>query len=108
VVLTVGLNFIIAPLSVFLRDLERIVKLVTRLLFYAAPVLYSLQFGNPVLHFLYGLDPVVGFLELYRACFFPDVLDWMYVLQSAIISLILFAIGAVVFRRSVPRVLKEI
>jgi ABC-2 type transport system permease protein len=108
VVLTVGLNFIIAPLSVFLRDLERIVKLVTRLLFYAAPVLYSLKFGNPVLHFLYGLDPVVGFLELYRACFFPDVLDWMYVLQSAIISLILFAIGAVVFRRSVPRVLKEI
>jgi ABC-2 type transport system permease protein len=108
VVLTVGLNFIIAPLSVFLRDLERIVRLVTRLLFYGAPVLYSLKFGNPVLHFLYGIDPVVGMLELYRACFFPAVLDWVYVLESAIVSLILFAVGAVVFRRSIPRVLKEI
>ncbi|MGN6742695.1 MAG: ABC transporter permease [Amnibacterium sp.] len=108
IVLTVGLNLIIAPASVFLRDLERVVKLATRLLFYAAPVIYSFKLGNPLLHFLYGLNPIVGFLELYRACFFPEVLDWAYVLESAIVSLILFAVGTVVFRRSVPRVLKEI
>jgi len=108
ILLTIGLNLIIAPASVFLRDLERVVKLVTRLLFYGAPVIYSFKLGNPILHFLYGLDPVVGFLELYRACFFPQVLDWVYVLESAIVSLIVLAIGTVVFRRSVPRVLKEI
>lgn len=108
IVLTVGLNLMIAPASVFLRDIERVVKLATRLLIYAAPVIYSFKIGNPALHFLYGLNPVVGFLELYRACFFPDVLDWMYVLESAIVSAILFAVGTVVFRRSVPRVLKEI
>ena len=108
VVLTVGVNFIVAPLSVFYRDLERVVKLGTRVLFYASPVIYTLDFGNPVLHFLYGLNPVVGMLELYRACFFPAALDWAYVLQSVTISLVLFAIGAVVFRRSIPRVLKEI
>jgi ABC-2 type transport system permease protein len=85
-----------------------VVRLATRLLFYGAPVIYSLQFGNPVLHFLYGMDPIVGFLELYRACFFPGVLDWVYVLQSLIVSLVIFAIGTVVFRRSIPRVLKEI
>jgi ABC-2 type transport system permease protein len=108
VVLTVGLNFIIAPLSVFLRDLERIVKLVTRLLFYGAPVLYSLTITNPTLHFIYGLDPLAGILGLYRACFFPEVLDWGYVLSAAIVSAVTFVIGVAVFRRSVPRVLKEI
>ena len=36
------------------------------------------------------------------------MLDWVYVLECAIVSLILLAIGTVVFRRSVPRVLKEI
>lgn len=108
IVLTVGLNLIIAPASVFVRDLERVVKLATRLLFYGAPVIYSFKLGNPILHFIYGLNPVVGFLELYRACFFPDVLDWAYVLESGIVSLILLAIGTVVFRRTVPRVLKEI
>jgi ABC-2 type transport system permease protein len=108
VLLTVGCNFIIAPLSVFYRDLERVVKLGLRVLFYAAPVLYHLDIGNPVLHFLYGLNPVAGLLDLYRGCFFPQIVDWVYVVEGAIVSVILFTIGAVVFRRSVPRVLKEL
>src|SRR3954447_2663045 len=108
VVLTVGLNFIIAPLSVFLRDLERIVKLSTRLLFYGAPVLYQLEIKNPTLHFLYGLDPLAGILGLYRACFFPEALGWGWGVSAAILAVALFVIGGVVFRRSVPRVLKEI
>lgn len=108
VVLTVGLNFIIAPLSVFLRDLERIVKLATRLLFYGAPVLYHIEIGHPGLHLLYGVDPLAGIINLYRGCFFPAVVDWTYVLEASIVSLAIFAIGCVVFRRSIPRVLKEI
>ena len=108
VLLTVGCNFIIAPLAVFYRDLERIVKLGLRVMFYAAPVLYHPDFGNPVLHFLYGINPLAGILDLYRGMFFPEIVDWVYVIQSLIGSLVLFAIGAVVFRRSIPRVLKEI
>ena len=107
VLLTVGCNFIIAPLSVFYRDLERVVKLGLRVLFYAAPVLYHLDIGNPLLHFLYGLNPVAGILDLYRGCFFPSIVDWVYVVEGTIVSVIIFTIGAVVFRRSVPRVLKE-
>jgi ABC-2 type transport system permease protein len=108
VLLTVGCNFIIAPLSVFYRDLERVVKLGLRVLFYGAPVLYHLEIGNPVLHFLYGLDPIAGILDLYRGCFFPTIVDWVYVVEGTITSVIIFTIGAVVFRRSIPRVLKEI
>lgn len=108
VLLTVGLNFIIAPLAVYYRDLERVVKLGLRVLFYAAPVLYHLDFGNPVLHFLYGVDPLAGIFDLYRGMFFPTIVDWVYVLQSLIGSIVIFTIGAVVFRRSIPRVLKEI
>ena len=108
ILLTTGLNFIIAPLSVFFTDLERVVKLVLRAGFYASPVLYQLDIGHPGLHFLYGMNPVVGMLELYRACFFPASLDWSWVVQSAIGGVIIFAIGCVVFRRCVPSVLTEI
>ncbi len=108
VLLTVGCNFIIAPLSVFYRDLERVVKLGIRVLFYAAPVLYAHTIGNPVLHFLYGLDPVAGVLDLWRGMFFPEIIDWGYVLESLIVSLLLLAVGTVVLRRNMPRVLKEI
>ena len=108
IVLTAGLSFIIAPLSVFLRDLERVVKLGLRLLFYGSPVLYQKEIGTPVLHFLYGMNPLAGILGLYRACFFPAAVDWGYVAMSAAGSVLIFAIGCVVFRRAVPAVLKEI
>ena len=108
VLLTVGCNFIIAPLSVIYRDLERVVKLGVRVLFYGAPVLYHLDIGDPVLHFLYGLNPIAGILDLYRGCFFPGIVDWVYVVEGTVVSVILFTIGAVVFRRTIPRVLKEI
>jgi ABC-2 type transport system permease protein len=108
VLLTIGCNFIVAPLAVFYRDLERVVKLGLRVLFYGAPVLYHLDIGNPMLHFVYGLDPLAGILDLYRGCFFPQIVDWVYVLEGTVVSLIIFTIGSVVFRRSVPRVLKEI
>ena len=108
VLLTVGCNFIVAPLSVFYRDLERVVKLGLRVLFYGAPVLYHADIGNPTLHAVYGLDPLAGILDLYRGCFFPTIVDWSYVLEGTVVSVVLFTIGAVVFRRSVPRVLKEI
>jgi ABC-2 type transport system permease protein len=108
VVLTVGCNFVIAPLSVFYRDLERVVKLGLRILFYGAPVLYHIVPGDPVLHFIYGLNPLVGMLDLYRGCFFPSVVDWTWTIEAMIGAVIAFAVGSVVFRRSVPRVLKEI
>ena len=73
-----------------------------------APVLYHLDIGNPVLHFLYGLNPVAGLLDLYRGCLFPQIVDWVYVIEGTIVSVVLFTIGAVVFRRSIPRVLKEL
>ncbi|WP_375404826.1 ABC transporter permease [uncultured Amnibacterium sp.] len=108
ILLTIGCNFIIAPLAVIYRDLERVVKLGVRLLFYGAPVLYHLNIGNPVLHFLYGLNPIAGILDLYRGCFFPDIVDWVYVVEGTVVSVIFFTIGSVVFRRAIPRVLKEI
>lgn len=108
VLLTVGCNLIIAPLAVFYRDLERVVKLGLRVLFYGAPVLYHLNIGNPVLHFVYGLNPLAGIFDLYRGCFFPQIVDWVYVVEGTIVSVVLLTVGTVVFRRSVPRVLKEI
>lgn len=108
VLLTVGCNFVVAPLSVLYRDLERVVKLGLRILFYGSPILYFHTIGNPVLHLLYGLNPVAGIVDLYRGIFFPQAIDWVYVLESLIVALAIFAVGSVVFRRTVPRVLKEI
>ena len=70
-VLLVGLGLILAPATVLFNDLERIVPIVLRVLFYASPVLYSLSSVPAKLRSLYTFNPCVGFLTLTHAAFFP-------------------------------------
>jgi ABC-2 type transport system permease protein len=74
VTLLMGVGLILAPLNVLVRDIERIVPIVLRLLFYASPVLYSIEQAPTSLRSLYTFNPTVGFLQLSRAAFFPAAL----------------------------------
>ncbi len=107
-VLTIGVCLLVAPLVVFFRDLERAVKLTLRFLFYASPIIYTLQNLPDELEFWGAFNPLAGIFSLYRSAFFPQQLEWFAVGMSAIVSLILLAVGAMVFRRSIRSVLKEI
>jgi ABC-2 type transport system permease protein len=112
-ILTMGIGLIVAPLVVFFRDLERAVKLALRFLFYASPVVYGLSDlaaldDMPALHTLAAFNPLTGIFSLYRASFFPAELDWFAVGMSALMSVLLLGIGLLVFRRTIPSVLKEI
>lgn len=112
-ILVYGLALIVAPLVVFYKDLERAIKLILRLLFYASAVLYSPTqwpadvHGIPVRSIL-GLNPLTGIMGLYRAAFWPQELKLHHVLVSVVGSLVILGIGLLVFRRSVPAVLKEL
>lgn len=107
-VFTLGLGLIIAPLTVFFRDLERASKLLLRVLFYASPIIYGAsdlpEFAQP----LAWLNPLSGIFALFRAGFFPDQFNLGLVAVSAIESVLVLALGILVFRRSVGGVLKEL
>jgi ABC-2 type transport system permease protein len=107
-ILTVGLGLMIAPLVVFFRDLERAVKLVLRFLFYASPIIYGLADLPDGLELWASFNPLAGIFSLYRASFFPDQLDARSVVIAAVMSLVILALGALVFRRMVRAVLKEV
>ena len=107
-ILTCGVALIVGPLVVFFRDLERAVKLILRFLFYASPIIYGVSNLPEELHVWAAFNPLSGIFGLYRAGFFPDELDWFNVVISAAMSLVLLAIGLLVFRGSVRQVLKEI
>ena len=112
--LTLGLGYIIAPAVIFFRDLERAVKLILRLLFYASAIVYSPeQFRDAPglaqwIKDLMELNPLGGIFALYRAPFFPSILEWKLVLVSAIGAVVVFVIGLIVFTRTERAVLKEI
>ena len=114
VILLTGLGFLIAPVVVLVRDVDRVVRIVLRFLFYATPVLYGLPdvVNNEqiptVLQALYALNPMTGIIALYRSGFFPDQLQWAAVLPGVAVSLAIFAAGWWVFARLEHAVLKEI
>ena len=111
-ILVYGIGLIVAPLTVFYRDLERAIRLILRLFFYASAVLYSPTqwpkhvHGVPIRSIL-ELNPLTGIMGLYRCAFWPKEFDVHHVLVSTVGSLVILGIGLLVFRRSVPSVLKE-
>ncbi|MDP9028058.1 MAG: ABC transporter permease [Actinomycetota bacterium] len=107
--LTFGLGLIIAPLVVFFRDLERAVKLILRLLFYASPIIYGLKDLERLhLTFWGAFNPLSGIISLYRSAFFPRDLNWFDVGVSAGLTVVVVVVGVLVFRRTIRSVLKEI
>lgn len=109
--LIIGLGLIIAPVVVFFRDLERAIKLVLRLLFYATPIVYGIgTFTKDNLIFKQILDfnPLTGIMSIYRSSFFAGELDWTAVLIATIETLIVLGLGVLLFRRNMRAVLKEL
>jgi ABC-2 type transport system permease protein len=106
-VMMVGLGLIIAPVVVFFKDLERAVRLILRLLFYASAIVFQVTEVPDPFRTLVALNPLVGLFGLYRSAFFPADLDWKLVLVSAVGALVFLAIGVWVYRRTIRTVLKE-
>jgi len=109
-VLLTGIGLVLAPATVLIRDLQRLVRIGLRVMFYLSPVIYSIQrIHIGVVQDLFALNPLTGIIELYRSLAFPNVfIGWTYVGTAAAITLILLWVGLVVFRRLENAVLKEL
>jgi ABC-2 type transport system permease protein len=111
--LLTGCGLVLASVAVLYGDVERVMGITLRLLFYFSPILYgvhdiSRRLGSTIGSF-YILNPLAGILDLYRAAFFTDQwVGWRAVAVSAVFSVLMFVIGLRVFRRLEGTVLKEI
>lgn len=114
-ILNTGLNMLVSALNIVLRDVERIVNIVLRALFYLSPVVYTV--GNvksaarhqPIFARLYEANPLVGILQLQHAAFYPSEFPAREVLIiSASGCVLIFLFGWWMFRLLEPAVLKEL
>jgi ABC-2 type transport system permease protein len=109
-ILLTGIGLALAPATVLIRDLSRVVRIALRVLFYLSPVIYSvrrLEIGP--LRQLFKLNPMTGILDIFRSTAFPkEFLGWHSIAISAALSLCALFAGAAVFRRLERPVLKEI
>jgi len=108
-VLLVGLALLVAPLAVLFSDVERVVRIALRLLFYASPVIYAVRNVPAHLSWIYALNPFAGILDLIRFLVLPNqsVHAWLAVSATGL-SVGVLLLGSAVFSRLEPAVLKEL
>ncbi|HKA84485.1 MAG TPA: ABC transporter permease [Acidimicrobiales bacterium] len=100
-----GLALILAPVTVYFRDLQHLLGLVLQVWFYTAPIVYTMglvedQLGTTGWKItLYNLNPLVRFVEAFRNVFydmrFPPLADIAYLVgvSGGVLFLGLFVFG---------------
>jgi ABC-2 type transport system permease protein len=111
----IGIAMILAPVTVMMTDVERLVRIITRMLFYLCPVLYS---ESAILHNrnvpqavkeVYAYNPFTAILSLYRGGVYAEEMPSAgLALKGTLVALSLLALGVWTFRKMEPAVLKEI
>ncbi|WP_446218054.1 ABC transporter permease [Micromonospora sp. IBHARD004] len=113
-VLLVGIALLLSAWNVLMRDIERFMRLIIRVLFYATPIIYPLSLvrdsGMPTwVKLAYELNPLVGIFQLHHAIWYPDEFPDARLLATTVLgSLLVLAFGWWSFRRLEPAVLKEL
>lgn len=98
---TVGMGFILATISVFLRDMFYIYGIVTTIWNYLTPIMYDINIiSNPTLQLTMKINPMYQFINfartiiLYHNC--PTLGQFMGCLIS---SIVVFIIGCILFKK---------
>jgi len=90
----------LASLTIRFRDVKIAMRLVMRMLVYTVPVMYQSDTIPEHLRQWYILNPFVGVIEGFRACFAPDYPFQMdSLVTSIVITVVLLVTGSVYFRR---------
>jgi ABC-2 type transport system permease protein len=109
-VLLTGIGLALAPAAALVTDLQRVVRIVLRMMMYLSPVLYTVQQMPDKYHLreLIAFNPMTGILDLYRRGIFETEAPWHTVLASVGVCFGVLFLGMWIFRRLEPAVLKEI
>jgi lipopolysaccharide transport system permease protein len=93
--LTAGLGYWAAGLTVFLRDIPQIVAMGLNFWFYATPIIYPLHLiPEPFAKWVIWLNPMSAVVEVYRdAILIGHVTHWRELTAALIISSFVFAAG---------------
>lgn len=110
-VLLVGVSLVLAPVTALVTDMQRVIKIVMRMLFYITPVLYASRLVPKPWDKFTWLNPMTGILEMMRAGFFVHTtlpIQWAAIFVGVVVTVITLFVGFAVFARLERAVLKEI
>lgn len=100
-----GIGLIMSVATVFFRDLQHVIVIAMQGLFYLTPIFYKNEALAGKVAWLVGLNPVVPFIELFRApLYLAKLPSSSVVLQAVFWSFFTMAIGLFVFLRQEKKI----
>jgi lipopolysaccharide transport system permease protein len=102
--LTAGLGYLVAGLSVFLRDIPQTVTVVINLWFYLTPIVYPARvIPETWRNWVLWLNPMAAIAEMYRDLILVgQILHWQEWCVATIFSSIVFLVGFKFYQRVRP------
>jgi lipopolysaccharide transport system permease protein len=103
VLLCLGITWGVSAVSVFVRDIASVVPILVNVLFFLSPVIYPVSAVPAGLQRGYLLNPLVGIVEnVRRTAVWGVAPDWTLWAYGLVLSLIVFALGRLLFRHVQP------
>lgn len=105
-ILALGLGWAIAALNPFIRDIGQIVALVVQIGFWTTPIFWDINIMPPKIQMMLKLNPMFYIVQGYRESFIYFLPFWRHPYQTLyfwIVAVIVFVVGALIFRKLKPQ-----
>jgi len=101
VLLATGVGMILSSLNVKYRDIKYTIPFTIQMWLFLTPVIYPTSIIPEQFRWLIALNPVTGIIEAFRGCLIPGrAIDWQALGISLVLTVIIFVIGIVYFRKT--------
>lgn len=94
-----GVSFFLSALTVKYRDFKFVIPFLLQIWFFTTPVIYPLARLPESVQRVIVLNPMAGWVALFRHCCFGTPLDVRAVFTAALISIALAVVGLAFFRQ---------
>ena len=108
-IFSTGVGLILSVLNVYFKDIEYIYSVITLMLFYVTPIMYSLKtLHRSGVHTLVMkilmLNPLYSILEMFRSCvLYCSIWNWHHFFYALAISIVTLVVGLIVFYKHQDR-----
>ena len=101
ILLALGLGMIFSSLNVKYRDIKYTIPFLIQLGLFVTPIIYPISMLPEKYKFIIALNPMTGIIEAFRSTVIPGKeMDSMLLLYSIVVSIIVFLLGLMYFRKT--------
>lgn len=94
-----GVSLMASIANAFMHDVEYVVGMLLNALFWLTPILYPIDAVPESYQRLLVLNPLLYLISAWRDLLYSNVINWQYILYSAVVGIVFLGVGRAFFSR---------